>query len=113
MTARALRRCQTIALLACALLAPAAYAATPAAASAAATAKAPPRPLLWKVSDKDNSLYLLGSFHLLKADDYPLSDDVERAFADADRLVFEVPPGELADPAVAQKMLAVAGFGDG
>jgi hypothetical protein len=31
----------------------------------------PPLPLLWKVSDADNAVYLLGSFHLLKDDDYP------------------------------------------
>src|SRR5690606_2047391 len=36
----------------------------------------PPLPLLWQVSDADNTVYLLGSFHLLRADDYPLSSDV-------------------------------------
>ena len=30
---------------------------------------APPVPLLWKVSDADKSVYLLGSFHLLKPSD--------------------------------------------
>ncbi|MGH8025210.1 MAG: TraB/GumN family protein, partial [Pseudoxanthomonas sp.] len=38
---------------------------------AAAAAGSPPVPLLWKVSDADNSVYLLGSFHLLKPNDYP------------------------------------------
>ena len=33
--------------------------------------------MLWKVSDQDNAVYLLGSFHLLKEDDYPLSEDIE------------------------------------
>lgn len=66
---------------------------------------APPRPLLWKVSDGDTSLYLLGSFHLLKKTDYPLSGDVDRAFADAERVVFEVSPEELADPTVPVRML--------
>lgn len=104
--------------LACALLAPGVHALAPdspaagATAAAAVTAKEPPRPLLWKVSDADNALYLLGSFHLLKAEDYPLSDDVERAFADAEKLVFEVPPSELGDPATLQKMMTVAGYGD-
>jgi hypothetical protein len=32
----------------------------------------PPKPLLWKVSDGDNDLYLLGSFHALKPSDYPV-----------------------------------------
>ena len=78
----------------------------------AMAAKAPPVPLLWKVSDADNSIYLLGSFHLLKRDDYPLSKDIDKAFAAADKLVFEVPPAEMHDPATAQKALARAGYGD-
>src|SRR5690606_17061724 len=40
-----------------------------------AVAREAPVPLLWKVSDDDNALYLLGSFHLLKPEDYPLSRD--------------------------------------
>jgi len=63
-----------------------------------------PVPLLWKVSDDDNSLYLLGSFHLLKPGDYPLSRDVDAAFADAEALVFEIPPEELGSPALGMQM---------
>ena len=100
-------------LLACALIAPAVYAWAPGKAASAAAAKAPPMPLLWKVSDQDNSVYLLGSFHLLKADDYPLSPDVDRVFAEAENVVFEVPPSELTDPSLAQKMQEMAGYGDG
>ncbi len=82
-------------------------------AGQSAAVTAPPVPLLWKVSDADNSIYLLGSFHLLKAGDYPLATDIDNAFAAADRLVFEVPPAEMHDPATAQKALAHAGYGDG
>ena len=85
----------------------------PAAIGASAPAKAPPVPLLWKVSDRDNAVYLLGSFHLLKADDYPLSGDIDQAFAATDRIVFEVPPEQMLDPAMAQKFLAAAGYADG
>lgn len=60
--------------------------------------KAPPVPLLWKVSDADNAIYLLGSFHLLKPSDYPLSKDIDVAFADAEELVFEVSPDEMGSP---------------
>lgn len=56
------------------------------------------RPLLWKVSDADNSVYLLGSFHLLKADDYPLPAEVDRAFDDAESLLFEVDPRDMNSP---------------
>jgi uncharacterized protein YbaP (TraB family) len=54
-----------------------------------------PVPLLWKVSDKDNTVYLLGSFHMLRASDYPLSKDIDVAYADAEEVVFEMPPQEI------------------
>ena len=87
-------------------------AATVAPAGATTGADTAPVPLLWKVSDRDNSLYLLGSLHLLKASDYPLSVDIDRAFEDAEKVVFEVALDELADPATAQKFLLAAGYGD-
>jgi uncharacterized protein YbaP (TraB family) len=70
----------------------------------AATAGSPPVPLLWKVSDADNSVYLLGSFHLLKPNDYPLSKDVDAVFADAESLVFEMAPEEMSSPALGMQM---------
>ena len=70
----------------------------------AASADSPPVPLLWKVSDADNSVYLLGSFHLLKPNDYPLSKDVDAAFADAESLVFEMAPEEMSSPALGMQM---------
>lgn len=73
----------------------------------------PPVPLLWKVSDADNAIYLLGSFHLLKQDDYPLSADIDAAFAEAASVVFEVAPEELASPATASGFLAAANLPDG
>ncbi len=72
--------------------------------AAAPIAAKPPLPLLWKVSDANNSVYLLGSFHLLKPSDYPLSRDVDTAFADAESLVFELPPEEMASPALGAQM---------
>ena len=68
------------------------------------TLSQPPVPLLWKVSDADNSVYLLGSFHLLKPADYPLSKDVDAAFADAESLVFEITPEEMSSPALGMQM---------
>lgn len=100
------------AFLLCALLVPAAVAfqldqpAPKAQAQPQADAK---RPLLWKVSDADNSVYLLGSFHLLKADDYPLPVEVDRAFDDSASLLFEIDPAAMSAPdsmAVMQKYMA-------
>lgn len=87
-----MRRLATI-VLACALVA----------VAGSATA-APPVPLLWKVSDADNSVYLLGSFHLLRPGDYPLSPDVDAAFADSRSILFEIPPDEMASPELALHM---------
>lgn len=77
---------------------------TPPAPQPAVVPAAPPVPLLWKISDADNAVYVLGSFHLLKADDYPLSPDVEAAFADAEQVVFELPPEEMASPTLGLQM---------
>jgi uncharacterized protein YbaP (TraB family) len=82
----------------------AAHAAMADGPAAEAPVVAPPVPLLWKVSDADNSVYLLGSFHLLKPGDYPLSADVDAAFADAESLLFEMPPSEMESPTLALQM---------
>src|SRR5690606_3635469 len=74
------------------------------ATTATAAAAGPPVPLLWKVSDADNSVYLLGSFHVLRADDHPLSPDVDAAFDDAESLLFEMAPEEIASPTLALRM---------
>ena len=73
----------------------------------------PPRPLLWKVSDADNSVYLLGSFHLLRKGDYPLAASTDQAFEDAESVVFELSPAEMNDPALGQMMGAAARREDG
>ncbi len=67
-----------------------------------------PVPLLWKVSQGRHTLYLLGSFHLLKPQDYPLAPEVDAAFADAEQLVLELSADELTSPALGQAMLAAA-----
>lgn len=70
-------------------------------------------PLLWKVSDADSAVYLLGSFHLLKQEDYPLSKDIDAAFDDAQTIVFEVEPSTLTAPDTAEKFKQAAGYADG
>ncbi|MEO8002741.1 MAG: TraB/GumN family protein, partial [Arenimonas sp.] len=79
----------------------------------AETTTNPPKPFLWKVSDADNSLYLLGSFHMLKASDYPLAKSTDLAFDDAEQLYFELSPEEMNNPALGQKMTQAARRTDG
>lgn len=86
---------------------------TTAAAATAAAAK-PPVPLLWKVTGPgDARVYLLGSFHLLKPQDYPLSPDVEQAFEASQRVVFELSPEDMQSPQLASRMVQAATRTDG
>ena len=83
------------------------------AAPPAPAAKGTERPLLWKVSDADNDVYLLGSFHLLKPDDYPMPADIDRAFDDAESLLFEVDPREMTAPETVATMQKYMAYEDG
>ena len=83
------------------------------AAQVAATAPVEARrPLLWKVSDADNAVYLLGSFHLLKDTDYPLPAEIDRAFEDAESVLFEIDPAAMVAPETFVRIQAYMGYGD-
>jgi uncharacterized protein len=45
---------------------------------------------LWKVKGDHNTMYLLGSVHVLSKDAYPLKPALEHAFDDANQVVFEI-----------------------
>ncbi len=76
-------------------------------------AAAPPEPLLWRSEGTTGTVWLLGSFHMLQPTDYPLDARVEAAYTQADRLVFEVDPGEMTDPQTLQAIQKMARFEDG
>src|SRR5690606_26212479 len=69
---------------------------------------APPKPLLWKVSDADNAVYLLGSFHMLRPGDYPVAREVQEVLAGAGSVVFELSPDEANSPRLAATMVQAA-----
>jgi len=73
-------------------------------APASVATPSPPVPLLWKVADGDNAVYLLGSFHVLRASDYPLSPDVDKAFRQSKTVVFEIAPEEMDSPSLVLQM---------
>ncbi len=50
---------------------------------------------LWKVQSKTSTLYLLGSIHFLKQENYPLNPGIEKAFAQSNALVVEA---DISDP---------------
>jgi uncharacterized protein YbaP (TraB family) len=62
------------------------------AAAAPAVAQQPPaRNILYRVDGPSGAtVYMLGSIHLLTQDAYPLAQPVEAAYADAERVFFEV-----------------------
>ena len=72
-------------------------------AGTAAASREPPRPLLWEVRDGDNSVFLLGTFHLLRPEDYPLDPLVYAALDDAEVVFFELSPEDLADPSLGMR----------
>ncbi len=64
-------------------------------ALAASTFSAPSPPekhFVWRVTSAPAPFYLVGSFHSLTKNDYPLPDAYQVAFAQAQRLLFEYDP---------------------
>ncbi len=82
-------------------------AATVAAAGCASTATTQQHHLLWKVESPTNTVYLLGSVHILDSASYPLPPVMESAFMDADALVLELN----LDSAMSGAMLMMANRG--
>ncbi len=66
----------------------------------------PGRHSLWKVQSGTHVVYLVGSVHLLKAANYPLSPAIEKAFSESRRLVLELKLDEVNPQAVQEAMLA-------
>ena len=68
---------------------------------------------LWSVPSKNNTVYLLGSVHVLKKDAYPLDKRLEKAYELASCIMFEADMAEAALPATRMKMLAAGMYQDG
>jgi len=66
------------------------------------------RGFLWKVSDSNSSVYLLGSVHFANANYYPMSQAIEAAFAEASTLAVEVDITSI-DPIKTQQMMQQMG----
>ena len=64
------------------------------------------RHALWRVGSGTHSIYLAGSIHLLRKENYPLADVLEKAFDQCRVLVLEIDPSEATDPEAVQAMLA-------
>lgn len=61
--------------------------------------------VLWTIEGRHNTVYLLGSVHVLRESDGELPRDAEEAYADAERIVMEI---DLDDPSVADAATMLA-----
>jgi uncharacterized protein YbaP (TraB family) len=68
---------------------------------------------VWVVRSSKATVYLAGSFHMLRASDYPLPAEFLRAYNDSRKIIFEVPPGETESPEYMGKFLSLAIYNDG
>ena len=68
---------------------------------------------VWVVRSSKANVYLAGSFHMLRASDYPLPAEFFRAYNDSRKIIFEVPPGETESPEYMEKFLSLAIYNDG
>lgn len=67
--------------------------------------KGTPGPSSVWVAEKDgHHIYLAGTIHLLREEDYPLPAVFDQAYADSSKVVFELPPGSDNDGAIALRM---------
>ena len=60
---------------------------------------------LWSIRTPRNTVYLLGSLHLLDRDAYPLAPVIESAYGDSQRIIFETDIGAMNDSRVQTHML--------
>ena len=67
----------------------------------------PGRGLVWKIEGPHTSIYLAGSFHLLRKEDLPHPETLETAYQASNQVWFEVPPGEMQKPAAAATVMAL------
>lgn len=63
---------------------------------------------LWQVESTSNTVYLLGSIHLLRETDYPLSQPIQAAFEDAEAVVFEIDIAESKSPQAVETFVQAA-----
>mgnify|MGYP000232871179 CR=1 FL=1 len=61
--------------------------------------------ILWKVQSPQNTIYLVGSIHVLQKHHYPLDDVFDDAFNESSRVIFEVDLDELASPLAQMNMV--------
>ncbi len=65
---------------------------------------------VWVVESPTTKVYLCGTIHLLRSQDYPLPKAYDAAYADSQRLVYELPPGSAEEAGLAEKMRVAGSY---
>jgi len=63
-----------------------------------------------KSADGKNKLYLCGTIHILREEDYPLAPAYEAAYMDSQLLLLELPPGSGSSTELVSRMSALATY---
>ncbi|MDO8907914.1 MAG: TraB/GumN family protein [Pseudohongiella sp.] len=68
---------------------------------------------VWRISDGDSDVYIAGTVHLLRQQDYPLPAAYDQAYVASERLFFETDIGGMSDMGLQQRMLRELTYQDG
>ncbi len=68
---------------------------------------------LWSVETGSKTVYLLGSLHLTRSDAWPLAQEIESAYNDCKKVVFEADVGGMNGPAAQAKVMTLGLYPEG
>lgn len=68
---------------------------------------------LWSIETGKNTVYLLGSLHILKSDSFPLGKEIEDAYIDSKKIVLETDLDSINNPEFQAKMITLGLYPEG
>ena len=68
---------------------------------------------VWEISKNGNTMFLGGSVHILRAEDFPLPEQFDYAFEQSSMLVLETDVDKISDPAIMQYLMTQMILPDG
>lgn len=68
---------------------------------------------VWRVTDGESTVYLGGTVHLLRSEDYPLPEEFDQAYEGSSELFFETDISSMNDLSVQAQMLQQLTYSDG
>ncbi len=68
---------------------------------------------IWSIETEKNTVYLLGSLHMLTRNFFPLSKEIEAAYSDSKKIVFETDLAGMNESAFQTKMLTLGFYPEG